>query len=313
PGSEHVLPAEVVIFSLGQTPGLDWVGDESGVEMTGRRTVAVDARSYATARPGVFAAGDSVTGTAFVIDAVAAGRHCAEAMHRYLRGHALEKELAAAQPVAAPTRQEVDARILRGEIAFAPRVPMPTSPMRQRRASFAEVEIGYSAEQARAEAARCLQCGVCSECLSCVYACGMGAIDLDMQEQTRRLEVGALVLAPGFQVYQAELSQEYGFGRFDNVVTSLQYERLLSPSGPTAGHVKRPSDGATPKKIAFLQCVGSRDPSHDYCSTVCCMYAAKQAVMTLEHEPDTQLHVFMMDMRSFSKNFEAYYQRAREM
>jgi heterodisulfide reductase subunit A len=108
------------------------------------------------------------------------------------------------------------------------------------------------------------------------------------------------------------LSQEYGLGRYPNVVTSLQLERLLSASGPTKGHVKRPSDGAPAKRIAFLQCVGSRDQSHDYCSAVCCMYAAKEAVMIREHDSEAQVHVFMMDMRAFSKGYEAYYQRARK-
>jgi heterodisulfide reductase subunit A len=92
----------------------------------------------------------------------------------------------------------------------------------------------------------------------------------------------------------------------------LQLERLLSASGPTEGHVVRPSDGEPAKKIAFLQCVGSRDQSHDYCSSVCCMYAAKEAVMIKEHDPEAQVHIFMMDMRAFSKGYQAYYQRARK-
>ncbi|MEE9617293.1 MAG: FAD-dependent oxidoreductase, partial [Anaerolineae bacterium] len=107
-------------------------------------------------------------------------------------------------------------------------------------------------------------------------------------------------------------SAEYGWGRFPNVVTALQFERLLSASGPTHGHVQRPSDGQTPKKIAFLQCVGSRDQTHDYCSAICCMYATKEAIMAIEHEADTQVTVFMMDMRAFSKGYEEYYRRAQE-
>jgi heterodisulfide reductase subunit A2 len=106
--------------------------------------------------------------------------------------------------------------------------------------------------------------------------------------------------------------QEYGHGRYPNVITSLQFERLLSASGPTEGHVVRPSDHKPARKIAFLQCVGSRDQNHDYCSSVCCMYATKQAIMAKEHEPDTEIHVFMMDMRSFSKGYEEYYHRAQE-
>ncbi len=310
--SEHVLPADVVIFSVGQRVGLAFLPEDAGVELAPNRSVATDPQTTATGRAGVFAAGDSTSGTAFVIDAVASGHRSAKAIERYLRGEPMSDAPEEKPPVAEPSRSEIEDRVERGEIARAPRVPMPERQAGERRGDFGEIEAGYTEEQARAEAARCLSCGVCSECMSCVHACGVAAIDLDMPDATRDVEVGAVILAPGFEAYRAELSEEYGFGRYANVITSLQYERLLSASGPTAGHVRRPSDGATPKKVAFLQCVGSRDASHDYCSTVCCMYAAKQAVMTLEHEPDTRVHVFMMDMRAFGKNFESYYQRARE-
>jgi heterodisulfide reductase subunit A-like polyferredoxin len=171
---------------------------------------------------------------------------------------------------------------------------------------------GYTDEQAQEEAARCLACGICSECLSCWYTCQADAIDHDMVEQVQDVQVGAMVLAPGYEAYQAEQSAEYGWGRYPNVVTALQFERLLSASGPTHGHVQRPSDGETPKRIAFLQCVGSRDQAHDYCSAVCCMYATKEAIMSIEHEPDTEVTVFMMDMRAFSKGYYEYYRRAQE-
>ncbi len=311
-GSEHVLPADVVIFSVGQRAGLAFIPDDAGVGLTSRRTIAVNPNTFAATRPGVFAAGDSVSGTAFVIEAVASGHRCAESIHRYLRGEALEPKPHPELPVVKLTQAELDERMRRGEIKITPRVPVPMLPAEERVKGFVEVETGYTPELAQAEAARCLACGICSECLSCWYQCGVGAIDHDMVEQVQEINVGAIILAPGYQVYRAELSEEYGWGRYPNVVTSLQFERLLSASGPTMGHVQRPSDSRTPKKIAFLQCVGSRDQSHDYCSAVCCMYAAKEAIMAIEHEPDTEVHIFMMDMRAFSKGYEAYYHRARE-
>jgi heterodisulfide reductase subunit A2 len=127
-----------------------------------------------------------------------------------------------------------------------------------------------------------------------------------------QVEVGAVILAPGYQVYRAELSEEYGFGRYPNVVTALQFERLLSASGPTLGALQRPSDGKQPRRIAFLQCVGSRDQSHDYCSAVCCMYATKEAVIAKEHHPELDIHVFFMDMRAFSKGYLGYFKRAQD-
>ena len=189
---------------------------------------------------------------------------------------------------------------------------MPWLPVEARVHSFAEVEGGYDDESAQMEAARCLACGICSECMSCTFACGVNAIDHDMVATEETLAVGALILAPGYQIYRSELSEEYGYGRFPNVVTSLQFERLLSASGPTLGHVQRPSDNQEPRRIAFLQCVGSRDQSHDYCSAVCCMYATKEAVIAKEHDPNLDIHVFFMDMRAFSKGYWSYFERARD-
>ena len=135
------------------------------------------------------------------------------------------------------------------------------------------------------EAARCLACGICSECMSCVFACGTDAIDHDMVATEKTLQVGGIILAPGYKTYPAEKSEEFGFGRYPNVITSIQFERLLSASGPTFGHIKRPSDGVVPRKIAFLQCIGSRDQDHPYCSSICCMAATKEAVIAKEHHP----------------------------
>ncbi len=312
PGSEHLLEADTVIFSVGQRAGLAFIPDDAGVGITRQRTIAINPNTMAATRPGVFAAGDSVSGTAFVIEAVASGHKAAEAIHRYLQGEDLELPPKPELPVVKFSRAELQQRVLEGELRPKSRVPMPELPPEQRRANFAEVERGYTDELAQEEAARCLACAVCSECLSCVYACGREAIDHDMVAVEEQIRVGAIVLAPGYQVYQAELSQEYGLGRYPNVVTALQLERLLSASGPTGGHVTRPSDGEPARKIAFLQCVGSRDQSHDYCSAVCCMYAAKEAMMIKEHDSQAQVHVFMMDMRAFSKGYEGYYRRARE-
>ncbi len=312
PRSEHVIPCDTVIFSIGQRAGLAFIPDDAGVGITRQATIAVNPNTFAATRPGVFAAGDATTGTAFVIEAVAAGHKVAATIHRYLSGEPLEPKFAPGLPVVKMTRPEVEEKLARNEIRVAARVPMPMMPVEQRRGSFAEVERGYTEEQAKAEASRCLACGLCAECLSCVYACGTKAINHDEVERLEEINVGAVILAPGYQAYDARLSQEFGFGRYPNVVTALQFERLLSASGPTAGHVKRPSDGARPKKIAFLQCLGSRDQTHDYCSAVCCMYAAKEAIMAKEHEPDTDVHIFMMDMRAFGKGYEEYYRRAQE-
>jgi len=312
PGSEHFVPCDNVIFSVGQRAGLAFIPESAGVGITDQATVAVNPNTLATSRPGVFAAGDVATGTAFVIEAVAAGHKVAQAIHRYLQGEELEPPPRPKLPVVELSRAEIEERVARGEVKIQPRVPMDMLPVEHRLSTFEEVVAGYTDEQAQAEAARCLACGVCSECLSCFYTCQAGAINHDMVEQTVELQVGAVLLAPGFATFDAEKAGEYGWGRYPNVVTSLQFERLLNASGPTLGHVQRPSDGRTPKRIAFIQCVGSRDQKHDYCSSVCCVYAIKEAMMAIEHEPDTEVTVFLMDMRAFSKGYLDFYRRAQE-
>jgi heterodisulfide reductase subunit A-like polyferredoxin len=312
PDTEHFVPCDNVIFSVGQRAGLAFIPESAGVGITKQSTIAINPNTLAATRPGVFAAGDATTGTAFVIEAVASGHRAAQSIHRYSRGEELEPAPKPELPVVHLTQAEIQERIERGEVTLKDRVPMPTESVEERRQSYVEVEKGYTEAQAREEAARCLACGICAECMSCWYECKAGAINHDEPPRTEEVKVGAVVLAPGYQVYHAELSEEYGWGRYPNVVTALQFERLLSASGPTEGHVLRPSDEKPARKIAFLQCIGSRDQSHDYCSAVCCMYAAKEAVMAREHDPDAEVAIFFMDMRAFSKGYEAYYRRAEE-
>ena len=319
-GSEHVIDCDTVIFSVGQRAGLAFIPEDANVGLTEKQTIAINPNTLATSRPGVFAAGDCISGTAFVIEAVDRGHSAAQSILRYLQGEAMEPAPKPELPVVHLTAQEIEERIENGEITRQPRVPMPELPVERRIDNFMEVEGGYDDESAQAEAARCLACGICSECMSCVFACGRDAINHDEAGRIETIPVGAVILAPGYQVYNAHLSQEFGLGRFPNVVTSLEYERMLSASGPTGGHVRRPSNEAKPKRIAFLQCVGSRDQNHDYCSSVCCMYAAKEAIMTIEHaraeardsdgHGDVSCEVFFMDTRAFSKGYEEYYHRA---
>ena len=311
-GSNHIIDCDTVIFSVGQRAGLAFIPDDAGVGLTARKTIAINPNTFAATRPGVFAAGDSVSGTAAVIEAVDSGHKSANAIIRYLNDEPLEPPQKPELPVVHLSQDEIQERLGRGEIKIQPRVPLPELSIDQRIDNFLEVEGGYDDASAQAEAARCLACGICSECMTCVRACGVNAINHDMLASEESINVGAIILTPGYQTYQAELSEEYGFGRYPNVITSLQFERLLSASGPTLGHVQRPSDHQLPKRIAFLQCIGSRDQNHNYCSSVCCMYATKEAIMAKEHESDLDIHIFMMDMRAFSKGYWAYYERAQQ-
>jgi heterodisulfide reductase subunit A2 len=154
------------------------------------------------------------------------------------------------------------------------------------------------------------------KCRACEKFCSAGAIKFDDQEKRTTVHVGAIILAPGFQPFDPSKYDTYSYAKLPNVVTSMEFERILSASGPTMGHLTRMSDHKEPKKIAWLQCVGSRDMhrcDHPYCSSVCCMYAIKEAVIAKEHSgKDLDCAIFFMDMRTHGKEFERYYDSARE-
>lgn len=152
------------------------------------------------------------------------------------------------------------------------------------------------------------KCGVCKK------ICPVGAIDYEMEDEFISEDFGAIIVATGFDLFDHSSYGEYGGGRFPDVISGLQYERILSASGPFGGHIQRPSDGRQPRNIVFIACVGSRDASVDrpYCSGVCCMYIAKQAILTRDHLPDSNCYVFYMDIRSPGKNYDEFVRRAQE-
>ncbi len=152
------------------------------------------------------------------------------------------------------------------------------------------------------------KCGVCAK------VCPSEAIDFTQQDEIITENVGAVVTATGYDLFDWTVYGEYGGGKYPDVITSLQYERMLSASGPSEGHIKRPSDGKEPKDVVFIQCVGSRDKSvgRPYCSGFCCMYTAKQSILTKDHIPDSQSHVFYMDIRSPGKMYDEFTRRAME-
>lgn len=160
-----------------------------------------------------------------------------------------------------------------------------------------------------AETCRYIQKG---KCRLCEKNCGPEAIDFEQKDEECEINVGAVITTTGFDPYDVSQMERFHFGDYPNVFTTLQFERLLNASGPTEGEVIRRSDGKHPKRIAFLQCVGSRDLSinKEYCSAACCMYAIKEAIMAKEHDPDVEAYIFYMDIRAFGKGFEEFYKRA---
>jgi heterodisulfide reductase subunit A len=152
------------------------------------------------------------------------------------------------------------------------------------------------------------------KCGNCEKACPLDAIDYTQKDSYLEETFGAIVVATGYDLMPILDIGEYGHGKYTNVIDGLQFERLLSASGPTAGEIRRPSDGKIPKEVVFIQCVGSRDPEHgvSYCSKICCMYTAKHAFLYKHNVPDGQAYVFYIDIRSAGKNYEEFVQRGME-
>lgn len=300
--------ATAILVSIGQSTDWACLTDECACRLTPFNTMQVDPLTLQSSDPDIFAGGDAVTGPKAVIDAIAAGKQAAISIGRYILGVDLsegrERSWEAVQDVPTEGYDTIG------------RERMPVLAPEARARNFEEVQLGFTEEQVRKEAARCLSCGSCSECYQCVEACLAKAIDHEEQPEEILLNVGAIVAAPGFQSVDASKLGTYGYGVLPNVVTAMEFERILSPSGPRQGHLVRPSDHKEPKKIAWLQCVGSRERkagSHSYCSGVCCMYAIKEAIVAKEHCPEgLDTAIFYMDMRTYGKDFEKYYNRARD-
>jgi heterodisulfide reductase subunit A len=154
--------------------------------------------------------------------------------------------------------------------------------------------------------------GTCTKCGNCKVVCSAGAVDLDQKSKEFELKVSAIVVATGLDVFDPSSMSEYGYGTCRDVITSIQYERLINAAGPTGGHLERISDKRGVKRIAFIQCVGSRDVKHSpYCSSVCCMFSTKSAMLAREHQPDIENYIFYTEMRGFGKRSQEYLDRGK--
>jgi heterodisulfide reductase subunit A-like polyferredoxin len=301
------VDADQVIVAIGQMVDEQLV---SHIDVQSERgCFKVDPVTGQTSIEGIFAGGDNASGPAAVIDAVAAGKRVAESIGRYLNDKEMltnrfEETLRPLSEDLLPDTENVEKK--------ARPYPEELSPENRLR-TFEEVEKGLTEAQAVVEAERCLNCALCSECNQCVEICEQHAIDHAMKERVIKLEVGSVLLTPGFEEFDATLKGEFGYGRYSNVVTSVQFERMLSAAGPFEGHLIRLSDGQPARRIAWIQCVGSRDSNcgNDYCSSICCMMATKQAMVAGDHVGGLDATIFYMDIRAFGKDFDQYYERAR--
>jgi heterodisulfide reductase subunit A len=308
PGSEQAVDFDLAVIAVGLSAEAAALRKELRLNRDG--TVWADPRTLQTESPWLFAAGDAVTGPAMIVQAIGLGKQAAFFMDRWLRGESLEGvEFAPRLPVV--DKKEALARQTEYPgiaVAKAERHPQ------ERIKDFAEVELPFSEEEALASAANCLNCGICSECQECKKACPADAIDFDQREKTDEYDVGAVVVATGFRLFPAELMAHFGFGRFANVITAMQMDRLVAPTRPY-NYVLRPGDGRTPANIAYVFCTGSRDRTveNPICSRVCCMYSLKQAQLLLGALPVADVTIYNIDIRAFGKGYDEFYEQTRAM
>ena len=311
-GSEFFLEVHTIITALGQASILDFA-KELGIEISREGTVLAD-EALASNVEGIFASGDVVTGPSTVVEAIAAGKKAALSIGEYLRGEPLSSKDNKRQPAELSAEELATLRLCSPS---KDRVIAKELEPGERIRSFREVEQGYSSSEAKDEAERCLASQIegCFQCHECEARCTAGAIDYGMHDEDVALNVGAVIFAAGYDLFDPSVQYELGYRKYPNVVDSIEFERILSATGPYQGTLLRPSDMTPPRRIAFIQCVGSRDPSHDrpYCSSVCCTYAIKEAIIAKEHSTlPLDITIFFMDIRTHGKDFDKYYERAKE-
>ena len=303
---QQTVECDVVIVAAGM--GADT--EAFGLETNPSRTLKADAGTLQTSVPHIFAAGDVVTGPSMITTAVGQGRRAAYMIDRFLQGETLD---ASAFDDALPVADKKD--VLARQDVYDRREPFEShAAMSAAPTDFSETEAPMTEDEALLGASRCLDCGVCSECHACVDVCPADCIDFSMREEEIEVEVDAVVLATGFKLFPADAKPEYGYGRYANVITGMQMDRLLAPTRPF-NYVVRPGDGKVPDRIAFIMCTGSRDAQvgNPLCSRICCMYSIKHNQLIMGALPLADVTVHYMDVRAVGKGYDEFYKQAVDM
>ncbi|MBU8909925.1 MAG: FAD-dependent oxidoreductase [Desulfobacterales bacterium] len=319
-GSEFMIECDTLIPAIGQKTDMSWADSMPSLEITKYNRIKAHSTTLQTSLDNVFAGGDMVTGPATVIEAIAQGRKAAIGIDNFINrietdqenndtGHENEinQGVNGENYADIPLNTLVEERVLVQHVDPEKRVH-----------SFEEVEATLTEEQAVKEAQRCLNCATCCECMECINVCEAKAIDHFMKEETVQINAGSIILATGYDTLEPSPLKQFGYGRFANVFSALEFERLSNATGPTGGKIlMRDTNNKfteQPKSVAIVHCIGSRDVNyHEYCSRVCCMYALKYTHLIKEKVGhDTKVYDFYIDMRCFGEGYEEFYQRCQE-
>jgi len=297
--SEFILPCDNVIAAIGQKPALQDFQEALGLKTTPSDSLWADPVTLQTNVEGMFAGGDCSYQADVIVTAMADGKRAAISIDRQLRGLDMYKERDMEGSFSS------DLMVDTSEVANRSKIPLPAIPLEER-ISFEEVHTGYTKEMAMEEASRCLNCSACCQCQLCASVCEPGAIDYGMRDKVEEVDVGAIILATGFKTFDATRIPRYGYGKYPNVFTSLEIERMVNATGPTGGGVVL-KNGETPRSVGIVHCVGSRDNNYnEYCSKVCCMYSLKLAHL-IKERTSAKIYNFYIDMRTPGKGYEQFY------
>lgn len=307
--SEGQIQADVVIYAIGLQASTAPFSHEIGLRPNA--TIETDPETLQTSLPYVFAGGDAATGPSIIVRAMGHGKRAAFYIDRYLKGESMD-DVAFDERLPMVDRQAVIEKC--EGISGRRQNAIRQTPPHERVQSFEPYEGVLTEEEARYAANRCLDCAGCSLCRECQKACPAGAIDFNMKPEVMDLQVGTVVLSTGYQVLDPALKPALGFGRYPNVITAPQMDRLLAPTRPY-NNVLRPSDGREPENIAFVLCTGARD--HTVCNPLCCrigcMYAAKHAQLLMGALPLADVTIYYIDVRAFGKGYDEFFEQAKGM
>jgi len=319
-GSNFNEAVDFVIEAIGLRPTTAPFASELSLNKDG--TIQADPATLQTAAGWIFAGGDSVTGATTIIEAVGQGKRAAFYLDKFLLG---EEDLQRFQ--FGEKLDPVDKKKLLSHKKIEPRNPITDTFRKpeERIRDFNDVENTYTEEEALQSASRCLDCSNCRECHQCVSACPANAIDFAQKKENIPVYASSIIISSGFQLFSAIQKPHYGFGKYPNVVDALQMDRLIAPTRPY-NNVVRPGDGKTPDNIAYVLCTGSRDSSlenypscgadcanNPICSQICCMYSIKQAQLLMGALPLADITIYYIDIRSFGKGYDEFYQEASSM
>jgi heterodisulfide reductase subunit A len=316
PHSEHELEFDNIIVAISQSPNLTGLNGKSKINLKKTKWNTIDANpeTLQTNDHRIFSGGDLVLGPSTIIASMGQGRRAAESIDKFINNQLLENY----------TTHIVQTKVLRGEdfrphsyaptykeTPKAPREEVPKANAKQRIINFEEVEYGFTEDQARREASRCLNCGVCVECHECHRVCEPNAVDYGMKDEVVQVDVGQIIVATGYELFDASKWVPFGYGKLKNVLNPLEFERMLSSTGPTGGKVLL-ENGREPRAVGIIHCVGSRDDNFNkHCSRVCCMYALKFAHL-VKDRTNAEVYQFYIDMRAYGKGYEEFYKRILE-